>query len=88
MPSKSELKALRKQWRTLDKSMSDKIKQLQETHPLYGEERDEFSKQWWISVEAWQKDMFEIGKVLLEHDTPFIQRKVSNWMWIHSLKIE
>jgi hypothetical protein len=87
MPSKSELKALRKQWRTLEKSMNTKIKHLQDIHPLFNEEREEFDKQW-ISLDAWKKDMFEIGKVLLEHDTPFIQRKVSNWMWLHSLKID
>jgi len=83
IPSASELKNLRKQWSDFEDAWSkhlDEEQRVQKCGEYEG--RKEFLHQSRnILKDTIETPMLEIGKVLMKHDTPFIQRKVSSFAW-------
>jgi hypothetical protein len=85
VPSASKLKSLRKEWNDLEDAWSKHLEEEQR-----GQKCGEYEgrKEYIQQSRKTLKDtigtpMLEIGKVLMKHDTPFIQRKVSTFAWIH-----
>jgi len=85
VPSASTLKSLRKEWSDLRVAFS---KHLEEER--HGQKCGEYEgrKEYIDQSRKTLKDtietpMMEIGKVLMKHDTPFIQRKVEDFAWCY-----
>lgn len=84
VPSASELKNLRKKWKDLEESYKQMLEENQRKQPVGDfEGREAYVLQCRESLKVITTPMLEAGKVLMKHDTPFIQNKVSTFVWLN-----
>jgi len=83
VPTKAELKTLRKEWRDLEEDYDACYRTRPRCYSgqvIVDEERNSQAEQEYEDeINAIKKNMFERATVLIQHDTPFIQRKMTLW---------
>jgi len=83
VPTKAELKKLRKEWRDLEEDYDVSYRGRPRCYSgqviLDKERYCQAEQEYEDEINAIKKEMFKRATVLIQHDTPFIQRKMTLW---------